>query len=91
MNIREAGAAGARRFTAAIAVVSAALASIIGVSVWAGTAAAAQNSSTTSVNTDRHEGFGDDGGTNGVSGSGGFGGFVAPAQGGGVHANSNGS
>lgn len=97
MNIREAGAAGARRFTAAIAVVSVALASIVGVSVWAGTAAAAQNSSTTSVNTDQHEGFGDDGGStgvggsNGVSGSGGFGGFVAPAQGGGVHANSNGS
>jgi len=43
MNIREAGAQGARRFTAAITVAAAALASIIGVSVWAGTAAAAFN------------------------------------------------
>jgi len=82
MNIREAGAQGARRLTAGITVVAAALASIIGVSVWVGTTAAAQGNSTTSVNDDRHQGFGDDGGS---------GGFVAPGQGGGAHGNSNGS
>jgi len=82
MNIREAGAQGARRFTAAITVAAAALASIIGVSVWAGTASAAQNTANTSVNDDGQQGFGDDGGT---------GGFVGPGQGGGGHGNSNGS
>lgn len=85
MNIREAGALGARRLTAGITVVAAALASIIGVSVWAGTAAAAQGNANTSVNDDRHQGFGDDEGVGGV------GGFVGPGQGGGGHGNSNGS
>jgi hypothetical protein len=82
MNIREAGAQGARRLTAAITVVAAALASIIGVSVWVGTAAAAQSTANTSVNDDDHQRVGDDDG---------FGGFVSPGQGGGGHANSNGS
>jgi nitrous oxide reductase len=80
MNLREAGAQGARRLTAAITVVAAALASIIGVSVWVGTAAAAQSTANTSVND--HQRVGDDDG---------FGGFVSPGQGGGGHANSNGS
>lgn len=84
MNIREAGALGARRLTAGITVVAAALASIIGVSVWAGTATT-HGSANTSVTDDRNQGFGDDDGVGGVSG------FVGPGQGGGGHGNSNGS
>lgn len=82
MNIREAGAQGARRLTAAITVVAAALASIIGVSVWAGTAAAAQSNANTSVNDGQQQGLGTDDGS---------GGFVSPGQGGVSHGNSNGS
>lgn len=84
MNIREAGAQGARRLTAGIMVAAAALASIVGVSAWAGTAAAAQSGTSTTVNDDRHEG-GDDGVSSGS------GGFVAPGQGGVSNGNSTGS
>lgn len=84
MNIREAGAQGARRLTAAIMVASAALASIVGVSAWAGTAAAAQTGANTSVNDDQRGG-GDDGVSSGS------GGLVAPGQGGVSNGNSTGS
>ena len=85
MNIRESGAHGARRFTTVLGVVGAALASIIGVSVWAGTSASASSTSgTTTVQ-------GGDDGQRHDDGFGGSNGFINPGQGGNSHGNSNGS
>jgi hypothetical protein len=86
MNIRESGVQGARRVTTVIGVVGAALASIIGLSVWAGTSASA-SSGTTVVQG------GDDGqrGDSGGLGVGGSNGFINPGQGGNSHGTSNGS
>ena len=84
MNIRESGAQGARRVTTVLGVVGAALASIIGVSVWAGTSASA-SSSTTIVQG------GDDGQRRDDGGLGGSNGFINPGQGGNSHGTSNGS
>lgn len=81
MNIRESGARSARRITTTLGVIGATLASIIGVSVWAGTTASA---STTTVTTQSD----DDGNQQGFGTSSGI---VSPGQGGQVHANSNGS
>jgi hypothetical protein len=85
MNIRESGAQGARRFTTALGVAGAALASIIGMSVWAGTAAAAASNGTTTVQGGDDGQRGDDGGFGGSNG------FINPGQGGNGHGTSNGS
>ncbi|MFC5500820.1 hypothetical protein ACFPJ4_01050 [Lysinimonas soli] len=95
MNIREAGARSARRLTATIGVAAAAVASILGLSIWAGTAAASSHA--TIVQGDDGGRGDDDGAVDGGNvngGTNGFGtsnGFVAPGQGGGSHGNSNGS
>ncbi len=89
MNIRESGAQDARRFTTVLGVAGAALASIIGLSVWAGTSAAAASSGTTTVQGgDGGQLHGDDGGVGGSNG------FINPGQsgqGGNSHGASNGS
>lgn len=84
MNIREAGAQRARRLTTGIAIAGAALASLIGASVLAGTAAAQTSTGTGTApdNSGQQPLFGDDSGANG---------FVGPGQGGGSHGTSNGS
>ena len=84
MNIRESGAQGARRVTTVLGVVGAALASIIGLSVWAGTSASASNSTTIVQG-------GDDGQRRDDGGLGGSNGFINPGQGGNSHGTSNGS
>lgn len=82
MNIRESGARSARRITTALGVIGATLASIIGVSVWAGTTASASTTTTVTTQSD------DDGNQQGFGTSSGI---VSPGQGGQIHANSNGS
>lgn len=82
MNIRQAGAQRARRLTTGIAIAGAALASLIGASVLAGTAAAQTSTGTTVDNSGQQPLFGNDSGANGL---------VGPGQGGGSHGSSNGS
>ncbi len=86
MNIREAGAQRARRLTTGIAIAGAALASLIGASVLAGTAAAQTSTGSGTGSTVDDGGqqplFVDDSGANGL---------VGPGQGGGSHGISNGS
>ena len=90
MNIREAGARSARTLTAWLSVGAATLASIIGVSVWAGSTANASNTSNGFSNVRGDDG-GDHGGDDGFGASNGFGaGSVGPGQGG-SHVNSSGS
>jgi hypothetical protein len=81
MNIRESGARSARRITTALGVIGASVASIIGVSVWAGTTASASTSTVTTQGGDEstQQGFGTSSG------------LVSPGQGGQINANSNGS
>ncbi len=89
MNLRESGALSARRISTTIGVVGAALASIIGISVWAGTSANAANGSTSTQNNQQQDdGQQNDGQQNG---SGTQNGFVAPGNGGGSNGFSRGS
>jgi len=85
MNVRESGARSARRFTTALGMIGAAVASIIGISVWAGTTASAATNTSSSTSTTR----GDDDGNEHSFGT--SPGVVSPGQGGQSHANSNGS
>lgn len=90
MNIREAGARSARTLTTWLGVGAATLASIIGVSVWAGSTVNASNTSNGFSNVRGDDG-GDRGGDDGFGASNGFGtGSVGPGQGG-SHVNSSGS
>jgi len=90
MNIREAGARSARTLTAWLSVGAATLASIIGVSVWAGSTVTAANTSNGFSNVRGDDG-GDRGGDDGFGASNGFGaGSVGSGQGG-SHVNSSGS
>jgi len=79
MNIRESGARSARRATTALGVMAAAVASIIGMSVWVGATASASSVTTTTREDDDGQTFGT------------VPGFVGPGQGGQSHGNSNGS
>ena len=88
MNIREAGARSARTVTTTIGVVAAAITSILGLSIWAGTAVGASTTATTVRGSGDGRG-GDDGGAS--NGTGTSNGLVNPGLGGGAHVNSNGS
>lgn len=84
MNLRESGALSARRISTTIGVVGAALASIIGISVWAGTAANAANGTTSTQNNQQQN-------NQQQNGSGTQNGFIAPGNGGGSNGFSRGS
>ncbi len=94
MNIRETGSRSARRVTTALAVIGAAVASVIGVSIWAGSTASASTNTSTGIGTVQGDGGqnSDDGGlgsSNGVAPQ--NSGSVSPGQGGGSHGFSSGS